>query len=105
MTKDLEIQENIARLLIDKAPHGARLIVCSAAMLDNNSACKLQYRYESESGEEGYFTGGGKFNSKIHDLLNEHSDYFVLQDQPRWTSCVLTVNLDQGKVSLDLKYE
>lgn len=105
MTRDLEIQGDIARLLIGKAPHGARLITCSAAMLDGNAACKLQYISKYSSGEEAYFTGGGKFNGEIHDLLNQHSDYFVLQGQPRWTSCALTVDLDREKVSMDLKYD
>ncbi|UEP22969.1 hypothetical protein [Burkholderia ambifaria] len=104
-SRDVDICKKMSRLLYDAAPAGSRSIVMRAQLAEDEDQAKFEFDAIAENGESSWFLGSASLNRKLLGLLVEHRRFFVSQNQPKWKSFALVVDVDKGRFSLDLKYD
>jgi hypothetical protein len=101
---DIVINREIGQLLYDVAPNDARKIIMRAKLADEGDVGEFEFDYENEKGDVNWFTSTGKTNSRLLDLLERHRAFFVSQNQSPWKACTVTIDVETGKFSMNLKY-
>jgi hypothetical protein len=104
-SRDSEIYREIGQLLYDAAPKDARNIIMRAKLSSEGDHAQLEFDYTNPAGATSWFTGGGALNTKLLDLLVALRDFFVSQNQPRWTQCEFTLDTQTGKFGMNFKYD
>lgn len=107
MNKDSQIYNSIGQILFDTAPEGAKKIRMRAAVsLDNDC---LRSQYINETTGETYFLNKVGAASDILNYLVELKYFYIennlTNDQPIWHGCEVTLDIENGKINFDFKYE
>jgi len=104
-SKDIEICREIGQLIYDVAPPGSHKIVMRAELSAEGDHAKFEFDSIDSEGRVSWFTGGGKLNKALLNLLVKHREFFVSQNQPLWKKFVFSVDVEKGKFSLELAYD
>lgn len=103
--RDIEICKEIGQLIYDAAPVGSKNIVMRAELAEEGDHAKFEFDAIDSKGDVSWFTGGGVLNRSLLDLLVQHRDFFVSQNQPAWKVFSYTLDVEKGKFSLQLSYD
>ncbi|QUP56855.1 hypothetical protein GO998_24845 (plasmid) [Ralstonia syzygii] len=105
-SKDIEICSQIGQILYDAAPDEVSKVSMKAELNQEGDVCKFEYDYLKEGGESGWFLPkDGMVEQRLRELLVLHRDFFVSQNQPPWKHFVLSIDVEEGKFSLQLAYD
>ena len=103
-SKDIELTNEIGQCLYKIAPADAKIILMIAALSPEGDVSQFEF-YSNNGVNESEFSIGDSDTMKLHYLATAHQKFMVANNQPAWTRCEFTVNVDAGKFSMDLGYE
>jgi len=103
-SKDIGISKEIGKYLYNIAPDDAKIILMIVVLSPEGDVGRFEF-YSSNGIAESKFSISDADIEKLLDLVGEHQQFMVSNNQPAWTRCDFTVNVDAGKFSMDLGYE
>ena len=103
-SKDVGISKEIGKYLYSIAPEDAKIILMIAVISPEGDVGRFEF-YSNNGVAEGTFSVSDTDVEKLLDLLGEHQQFMVSNNQPAWTRCEFTVNVDTSKFSMELGYE
>ena len=103
-SKDIEISKEIGQCLYGIAPEDAKIILMIAALSPEGDVSQFEF-YSNNGINESEFSIGDSDTMKLHYLATAHQKFMVANNQPAWTRCEFTVNVDASKFSMELGYE
>lgn len=101
---DIEICNKIAQCLFDSSPEDPKKIIMLADLADEGDACQFEFDWINKEDEVNWFLPEGLTGKILIELLAAHRAFFVSSNQPAWKSCRFTVNVENGKFSMELFY-
>lgn len=105
-SRDIEISKQIGQILYDAAPNGAQKIFMNAELAATGDVCKFEYDFLRPDGSKDWFLPeDGMVDQKLRELLVQHREFFVSQNQPPWKVFQFMVDVQNGKFSLELSYD
>ena len=103
-SKDIEISKEIGQCLYSIAPEGTKIILMIAALSPEGDVSQFEF-YSNNGINESEFSINDSDTMKLHYLFKAHQKLMVSNNQPAWTRCEFTVNVDTSKFSMELGYE
>ncbi len=103
-SKDIEISKEIGQCLYSIAPEGTKIILMIAALSPEGDVSQFEF-YSNNGIKESEFSISDSDTMKLHYLATAHQKFMVSNNQPAWTRCEFTVNVDTSKFSMELAYE
>ena len=103
-SKDVGISKEIGKYLYSIAPEDAKIILMIAVISPEGDVGRFEF-YSNNGVSESNFSIGDTDMAKLLDLVGEHQQFMVSNNQPAWTRCDFTVNVDVDKFSMELGYE
>lgn len=103
-SKDIGISKEIGKYLYNIAPDDAKIILMIVVLSPEGDVGRFEF-YSNNGIAESKFSISDADIEKLLDLVGEHQQFMVSNNQPAWTRCDFTVNVDAGKFSMDLGYE
>ncbi|MDI3295977.1 hypothetical protein [Janthinobacterium tructae] len=103
-SKDVGISKEIGKYLYSIAPEDAKIILMIAVISPEGDVGRFEF-YSNNGVAEGTFSVSDTDVEKLLDLLGEHQQFMVSNNQPAWTRCDFTVNVDADKFSMELGNE
>lgn len=103
-SKDIEISEKIGKYLYNVAPEDAKIILMIAVISPEGDVGRFEF-YSNNGVVESNFSISDLETEKLLYLVGEHQQFMVSNNQPAWTRCEFTVNVDTGKFSMELGYD
>lgn len=103
-SKDIEISKEVGKFLHNIAPEDAKIILMIAVLSPEGDVGRFEF-YSGSGIAESQFSISDLETQKLLDLVGEHQQFMVSNNQPAWTRCEFTVNVDAGKFSMELGYE
>lgn len=103
-SKNIEISKEIGQCLYRIAPEDASSILMIAALSLEGDVSQFEF-YSNNGVNEVEFYISDADTIKLHYLTSAHQKYMVANNQPAWTRCEITVNIDASKFSMNLAYE
>lgn len=103
-SKDIEIAKEIGQCLYSIAPEGTKIILMIAALSPEGDVSQFEF-YSNNGIKESEFSISDSDTMKLHYLATAHQKFMVSNNQPAWTRCEFTVNVDTSKFSMELGYE
>lgn len=109
VSRDDGLYSEIGRILFESAPGNAQKIYLDAELSPENDHAKFLYDYINNQGEKTWFLPE---TPAIDSLLLEKLvklRYFYLEQcftggYPVWHGCLVTVDLENMKISIDYRY-
>ncbi|WP_426074339.1 hypothetical protein [Janthinobacterium sp. DSP2-3-3] len=102
--KDVEISKEIRQCLYNIAPEDAKIILMIVVLSPEGDVGRFEF-YSNNGVAESQFSISDLDMEKLLDLVGEHQQFMVSNNQPAWTRCEFTVNVDAGKFSMELAYK
>lgn len=103
-SKDVGIAKEIGKYLYSIAPDDAKIILMIAVLSPEGDVGRFEF-YSNNGVAEGKFSISDTDVEKLLDLVGEHQQFMVSNNQPAWTRCDFMVNVDSDKFSMELGYE
>lgn len=103
-SKDIEISNEIGKYLYHIAPDDAKIILMITVLSPEGDVGRFEF-YSNNGVAEGNFSISDLETERLLDLVGEHQKFMVSNNQPAWTRCEFTVNVDTSKFSMELGYE
>jgi hypothetical protein len=103
-SKDIEISNEVGKYLYNIAPEDASIILMIAALSPEGDVGRFEF-YSNNGVVESNFSISDLETEKLLDLVGEHQQFMVSNNQPAWTRCEFAVNVDTSKFSMELGYE
>ena len=103
-SKDIEISKEIGQCLHSIAPEDTKIILMIAALSPEGDVSQFEF-YSNNGIHESEFSISDTDTMKLHYLAKAHQKFVVANNQPAWTRCEFTVNVDTSKFSMELSYE
>lgn len=103
-SKDIEISKEVGKYLYNIAPEEVKIILMFAVLSPEGDVGRFEF-YSNNGAAERNFSISDLEMKKLLDLVGEHQQFMVSNNQPAWTRCEFTVNVDAGKFSMELGYE
>ena len=103
-SKDIEISKEIGQCLYSIAPEDAKIILMIAALSPEGDVSQFEF-YSNNGIHESEFSISDSDTMKLHYLAKSHQKFMLANNQPAWTRCEFTVNVDTSKFSMELGYE
>ena len=103
-SKDIEISKEVGKYLYNIAPEDAKIILMIAVLSPDGDVGRFEF-YSNNGVAESNFSISDLETQKLLDLVGEHQQFMISNNQPAWTRCEFTVNVDAGKFSMELGYE
>lgn len=103
-SNDIEISKEIGQCLYSIAPEGTKIILMIAALSPEGDVSQFEF-YSNNGINESEFSINDSDTMKLHYLFKAHQKLMVSNNQPAWTRCEFTVNVDTSKFSMELGYE
>ena len=103
-SKDIEISKEIGQCLYSIAPEDTKIILMIAALSPEGDVSQFEF-YSNNGIHESEFSISDTDTMKLHYLAKAHQKFVVANNQPAWTRCEFTVNIDTSKFSMELGYE
>lgn len=103
-SNDIEISKDIGQCLYSIAPEGTKIILMIAALSPEGDVSQFEF-YSNNGINESDFSINDSDTMKLHYLFKAHQKLMVSNNQPAWTRCEFTVNVDTSKFSMELGYE
>ena len=103
-SKDIEISNEIGKYLYHIAPDDASITLMIAALSPEGDVSQFEF-YSNNGVNESEFFIGDSDTMKLHYLVTAHQKFMVANNQPAWTRCEFTVNVEASKFSMELGYE
>ena len=103
-SKDVEISKEIGQCLYGIAPEDAKTILMIAALSPEGDVGRFEF-YSNNGVTESEFSISDSDMAKLLDLVGEHQQFMVSNNQPAWTRCEFSINVDTSKFSMELGYD
>lgn len=103
-SKDIEISKEIGQCLYGISPEDAKIILMIAALSPEGDVSQFEF-YSNNGINESEFSISDSDTMKLHYLAKAHQKFMLANNQPAWTRCEFTVNVDASKFSMELGYE
>lgn len=103
-SRDIEISKEIGQCLYGIAPEDAKIILMIAALSPEGDVSQFEF-YSNNGINESEFSISDSDTMKLHYLAEAHQKFMLANNQPAWTRCEFTVNVDASKFSMELGYE
>ena len=103
-SNDIEISKEIGQCLYSIAPEDAKIILMIAALSPEGDVSQFEF-YSNNGINESEFSISDSDTMKLHYLAEAHQKFMAANNQPAWTRCEFTVNVDTSKFSMELGYE
>ncbi|MGK5061000.1 hypothetical protein [Janthinobacterium sp. LB3P112] len=103
-SKDIEISKEVGKYLYSIAPEDAKIILMIAVLSPEGDVGRFEF-YSNNGVIERNFSISDLETEKLLDLVGDHQQFMVSNNQPAWTRCEFTVNVEAGKFSMELGYE
>lgn len=103
-SKDIGLSKEIGKYLYSIAPGDAKIILMIVALSPEGDVGRFEF-YSNNGVAESNFSICDTDTAKLLDLVGEHQQFMVSNNQPAWTRCDFTVNVDADKFSMEVGYE
>lgn len=103
-SNDIEISKEIGQCLYSIAPEDTKIILMIAALSPEGDVSQFEF-YSNNGINESEFSISDSDTMKLHYLAEAHQKFMAANNQPAWTRCEFTVNVDTSKFSMELGYE
>ncbi|MGP3590292.1 hypothetical protein [Vagococcus sp. WN89Y] len=99
----------IGQLLVDAGPANAERIIVRAKLSLDGESCEYEYDYIDFDGNESWFVPDGLASHDLRLLLTEMRNIYIEKNmtngKPVWTQCTIVVDIKNGKINFDFKYD
>lgn len=102
MTKESEIYNEIAQILIATAPKNAKKILMAAQLAENGDAGFMSRYWSDDDVERSFFIDG---TEEIRVNLVFLREFYAKNNQPPWNTCDFWVDVINGEFKMKLYYE
>jgi len=103
-SKDIEISKEIGQCLYSIAPEDTKIILMIAALSPEGDVSQFEF-YSNNGINESEFSISDSDTMKLHYLAKEHQKFMAANNQPAWTRCEFTANVNTSKFSMELGYD
>ncbi|WP_035061213.1 hypothetical protein [Andreprevotia chitinilytica] len=105
MGLDEKLYQEIAQVLVNVAPEDAEQIFVRAELSAEDDHCKFEFDYSDQAGNIKWFTGGGKANSQLLELLVQLRKFWISQGQSKWKGCEIKFDVNKSKIQMNFKFD
>ncbi|WP_392558684.1 hypothetical protein [Orbus mooreae] len=104
-----DLYNEIGQILVSSGPEDAKNIIMIANLYPEGDVCEYEFNYISISNQEYEYEPLGRATTDLRKALVKLRQYFIdnnlTNDQPIWTDCMATVDIENSKISIEFKYE
>lgn len=103
------LYQKIGQLLVDAGPPDAQKIIARADIFPEGDGGRYEFDYFDKSGDQNWFDPDGRAVGDLTDLLVQLRGYFFANNLCAggqvWSGCVVTLNVEEMKLSVEFKYD
>jgi len=108
--KELDgLHSKIGQLLVYAGPENAKKITVRAKLPLDGESCEYEYDYIDQADREDWFVPDKLASHDLRLLLVRMRCFYIQNNmtngKPAWTSCEITVDIPEEKISMKLQYD
>lgn len=108
MTYD-ELINKIGQLIFNSSPDGAKKVIAQLEFTPEMDVCTFLFDFYNKNNELKWYMPDSDITSPLSDKVKELRQYCIdnnlTNNQPAWIGCIVTVDIENAKISIDFKYE
>lgn len=103
-----DLYRRIAQIVFSCGPQGAQALYVSAELFTDGEGGQYQFNYLDETGEIDWFEPDAEAIGDLTEALKAFQAYFVernlTEGKPVWNRCLVTINVPEESISIDVQY-
>lgn len=104
-----DLYRHIGQIIFSCGPEGARELIVQAELFTDDDGGQFQFDYTDEHGEADWFEPDARAIGDLSEALKDFQQYFIDNNMtnglPVWRKCVVTLNVPQEAISIDVQYD
>jgi hypothetical protein len=104
-----DLYRRIGQIIFSCGPEGARELIVQAELFADDDGGQFQFDYIDEHGEPDWFEPDARAIGDLSEALRDFQQFFVDNNMtnglPVWQKCVVTLNVPEEAISIDVQYD